>query len=81
MSKGVNAGRMNADLELRACVQSVGEPAIADLMLAGVRVGGSPWWPTTFRWGYGWPYTNGYKELTPDEQEQVNKQKEMQGIN
>lgn len=73
--------RANADLELRACVQSVGEPAIAELMLAGVRVGGSPWWSSAFRWGYGWPYTHGYKVLTPDELEQVRNQKEAPGFN
>lgn len=72
--------RLQADLELRACVQSVGKPVIAELMLAGVRVGGSPWWPSTFRWGYGWPYTHGYKSLTPDELEQVSKQKEAPGF-
>lgn len=73
--------RLQADLELRACVQSVGEPAIANLMLAGVRVGGSPWWPTSFRWGYGWSYTHGYNKLTDEELGQVNKQKSLQGIN
>jgi len=73
--------RLSADLELRSCVKSVGEPAIADLMLAGVRVGGSPWWPTRFRWGYGWPYFNGYRELTPEELKQVQQQKNKQGIN
>jgi hypothetical protein len=39
---GTYQERLKADLELRECVQSVGEPAIAALMLAGVRVGGSP---------------------------------------
>ena len=73
--------RMQADLELRACVKTVGKPVIADLMLAGVRVGGSPWWPTTFRWGYGWSYTNGYRTLTIEELEQIRKQKEKQGLN
>jgi hypothetical protein len=73
--------RMNADLELRVCVRSVGEPAIADLMLAGVRVGGSPWWPTRFRWGYGWPYSNGYSKLNQEETEQVLRQKEKQNLN
>lgn len=72
--------RFKADLDLRMCVQSVGESVIADLMLVGVRVGGSPWWPTRFRWGYGWPYTKGYSELTLDEQGQVQKQKEKQGL-
>ena len=72
--------RANADVELRACVRSLGEPAIAELMLAGVRVGGSPWWPSSFRWGYGWPYTHGYKTLTPDELEQVLKQRGAQHV-
>ena len=73
--------RIQADLELRACVKTVGKPVIADIMLAGVRVGGSPWWPTSFRWGYGWPFTNGYRVLTQEELEQVRKQKEKQGLN
>ena len=73
--------RLQADLELRSCVSAVGEPAIAELMLAGVRVGGSPWWPSSFRWGYGWPYTNGYRALTQQQQEQVREQKEKQGLN
>ena len=78
---GSDDERMKADLDLRSCVKAVGEPAVADMMLAGVRVGGSPWWPTQFRWGYGWPYTNGYSVLTPEELEQVHQQKVKQGIN
>ena len=73
--------RLQADHELRECVASVGEPAIAELMLAGVRVGGSPWWPTSFRWGYGWPYTHGYRALTPEEQVQIKVHKQRQNIN
>jgi hypothetical protein len=65
--------RLQADRELRNCVASVGEPTIAALMLAGVRVGGSPYWPTRFRWSYGWPYTRGYRALTPEEREQARK--------
>ena len=63
--------RLQADLELQQCVAKAGEPAIATLMLAGVRVGGSPWWPTRFRWGYGWPYSHGYRALSHEESEQV----------
>lgn len=73
--------RMSADEALQACVKSVGKPEIAALMLAGVRVGGSPWWPSTFRWGYGWPYTHGYSALTPEELEQVRLKKVAQGLN
>ena len=57
---GTYQQRLNADLALKNCVAEVGEPLIAELMLAGVRVGGSPYWPTKFRWGYGWSYPHGY---------------------
>ncbi len=70
---GTYRERLQADQELRTCVQAVGEPAVAALMLAGVRVGGSPYWPTRFRWGYGWPYTHGYRALTPEELAQAKK--------
>lgn len=63
--------RVEADDELQRCVEQVGEEAIALLMLAGVRVGGSPYWPTSFRWGYGWSYPKFYGELTPEELQQV----------
>jgi hypothetical protein len=76
---GTAEERMQADRDLRACVAAVGEPAIATLMLAGVRVGGSPYWPTTFRWGYGWPYGRGYKALTPEEKERARKLLEQYG--
>ena len=68
---GTYAERAAADKELRRCVAAVGEPAIASLMLAGVRVGGSPFWPTRFRWGYGWPWPRGYRALTPEERAQA----------
>lgn len=71
---GTYKEREKADEELRKCVASVGEEEIAVLMLAGVRVGGSPFFPTTFRWGYGWPYPKLYGELTPEEINQVNAQ-------
>ena len=63
--------RKEADEALNKCVSDVGEPEIATIMLAGVRVGGSPIWPTKFRWGYGWPYPRFYKKLTQEELEQI----------
>ncbi|RTE86968.1 FAD-binding oxidoreductase [Aliidiomarina sp. B3213] len=63
--------RVAADEELESCVAQVGEPEIAALMLGGVRVGGTPYLPTRFRWGYGWPYPRGYKALTEDELAQI----------
>jgi len=69
---GTSEQRKQADYALKQCVFQVGEPVIANLMLAGVRVGGSPYWPTRFRWAYGWPYLRGYKAITADEQQQIN---------
>lgn len=63
--------RLRADEELKMCVEEVGEPEIALLMLAGVRVGGSPLWPTSYRWGYGWSYFKWYGSLTEDELRQI----------
>ena len=70
---GTRAERLASDHELEQCVSKVGEPALAKLMLAGVRVGGAPWWPTRFRWGYGWPWPRSYGALTEAEREQVRK--------
>jgi len=63
--------RLSADQALEQCVAEVGEPEIAKLMLAGVRVGGTPYLPTSFRWGYGWPWPRGYKYLNNNEQQQI----------
>ena len=68
---GTRDERLAADEALQACVAAVGQPEIAQLMLAGVRVGGTPYLPTKFRWGYGWPFFRGYKVLTADELLQV----------
>ena len=68
---GTYADRWQADTALRQCVTAVGQPEIAEVMLAGVRVGGSPYWPTRFRWGYGWAWPRGYAVLTPDERTQA----------
>ncbi len=63
--------RLAADEALWSCVDHVGEPAMGVVMLLGVRLGGSPLWPTPFKWGYGWPSWRGYKALTFDELKRV----------
>ena len=68
---GSTDDRKIADHELKTCVEAVGEPTIAKLMLAGVRVGGTPWLPTRFRWAYGWPYLRGYTQVSEEEAGQV----------
>lgn len=70
---GTYQERLAADLALEQCVADIGEPKVARLMLAGVRVGGSPYFPTGYRWGYGWPFPRGYKALTPVEKQKINK--------
>ena len=72
---GTYEERLVADQELKQCVAEVGEPQIAKLMLVGVRVGGSPYFPTSFRWGYGWSYPRLYKALSPEEKAQINAMK------
>ena len=70
---GTYKEREEADNALKVCVSKAGEPQIALLMLGGVRVGGSPFFPTTFRWGYGWDYPRFYGPLTEEEQAEVRK--------
>ena len=68
---GTDKERLKADIELEACVAKVGEKEIAGIMLAGVRVGGSPYSIMSYRWGYGWPMFRGYKSLTHAEKKEV----------
>lgn len=68
---GTYAQRLAADRALEACVAQVGQPDIATVMLAGVRVGGSPFYPTSYRWGYGWPWPRGYRALSDAERQTV----------
>ena len=68
---GTYEERLAADVALQQCVANVGEPDIANLMLAGVRVGGSPYLPANFRWGYGWKYPKPYRSLSNSELTQI----------
>ncbi len=45
--------RRRADRELRECVEQHA-PMWATPMYLGVRLGGAPWNPVPWRWGYGW---------------------------
>jgi hypothetical protein len=68
---GTSEQRKAADQELKECVAAAGKPKTGAFMGIGVRAGGSPLWPTRFRWGYGWPYYHGYKPLSEDEKRKV----------
>jgi hypothetical protein len=69
---GTAAERERADAELAACVrQATGNPAQAQRVYIAVRLGGAPWWPTPFRWAYGWEWGRGYLPLTSLERHQA----------
>lgn len=68
---GTYAEREAADQALRSCVAAAQDQPLGDTMYMGVRVGGSPYLPTTWKWGYGWTQPRGYQELGPDEIRQV----------
>ncbi|UTF58989.1 FAD-binding oxidoreductase [Gilvimarinus sp. DA14] len=68
---GTYAERLSADEALEACVADLNEPIIASLMYMGVRVGGTPFAPTDFRWGYGWTEYRGYRALSEAERREV----------
>jgi len=68
---GTEEERKSADRTLRECVAAIGEPEVADVMLAGVRAGGAPWLPTGFRWGYGWNENRGYAPLSESDKRMV----------
>ena len=69
---GVSAERKAADAALQRCVAETSQnEALAGLMYCGVRIGGVPWLPTSYRWAYGWPYGRGYAPLTSDEQHEA----------
>lgn len=70
---GTYQQRLTSDNRLKNCVSKAGESTIAALMLVGVRVGGTPYLPTSFRWGYGWSYPRFYGELSKGELAQVTK--------
>lgn len=71
---GGEGKRYIADQELQSCVLAkTGSKVLAGLMFAGVRVGGSPYLYTWFRWGYGWQYGRWYKPLTRDEQVEIDR--------
>lgn len=60
--------RLAADEALKSCVLSAtGNAELADLVFAGVRLGGGPYYFTPYRWGYGWPYGRQYAPLTREE--------------
>lgn len=64
--------RLKADKDLKSCVLAAsGNAKLADLMFAGVRAGGGPYYFTPYRWAYGWPFGRMYEPLSAAEETQV----------
>jgi len=63
---GTRQQRKQADQDFKECVITAGHPFIAGLYYAGVRMGGVPWLPTPYRWGFGWPYSKGHRGYTKE---------------
>lgn len=59
---GTRSARLAADQQLASCVAGEGYPLTAKLIYAGVRIGGIPYLPTPFRWGFGRPWFHAYDE-------------------
>ena len=69
---GTREDKENADEALRACIlERTGDKALAETMYLGVRAGGLPAFPTSYRWAYGWKYGRNYRPLTEKEQAEV----------
>jgi hypothetical protein len=58
---GPAADRKKADDALGECVAQHSSASMGSLMEAGVRLGGVPWLPFPWRWGYGWDGIRGYE--------------------
>ena len=69
---GARSARAASDARLQQCVaQLAGSKLRANTMWLGVRFAGGPWYPSQYRWAYGWPYYRGYKPITPEEQLEI----------
>lgn len=52
--------RWNSDVKLYRCVRPASK-FWAVVMFIAVRIGGSPFWPVPWRWGFGWGYRGRYE--------------------
>ncbi len=71
---GTEKERLAADERLKRCIaERTGDALLAQAIFTGVRIGGSPHFPTWYRWGYGWIYGRGYRPLSKAEELLVEK--------
>jgi hypothetical protein len=68
---GTPVEHAQADLTFKDCLKAIGHPEYAKVYHLGVRLGGTPYLPMPFRWGYGWPFGRGYQPTTEAERKAV----------
>ncbi len=69
---GTEDERWAADQAFRDCLISVtGNERLADMMYDAVRMGGTPHFPSWYRWGYGWKSSRAYGPLSEEDREVV----------
>lgn len=64
---GTSDQRRDADRALYVCVRDRGYPITASVMWVGVRLGGTPFFPFDWRWGYGRDFGTSYWYDRPGE--------------
>jgi hypothetical protein len=55
--------RKQTDRYFRQCIAQADHRVLSELYYMGVRLGGTPYLPTPWRWGFGWNYPHGYESL------------------
>ena len=68
---GTRLQRLDADRALRQGIIEKGYPVRATLIYLGTRLGGVPYVPTPWRWGFGWPFPRAYGELSTAERREA----------
>ncbi|WP_155990840.1 hypothetical protein [Thalassolituus oleivorans] len=73
---GTEEERLAADQTFKACIlEMTQDKPLAELMYRGVRIGGSAYFPTWYRWGYGWNYRSArgrsYQPLSTEQSAQA----------
>ncbi len=59
---GTSQKRKNADKELRECIyKKSNQELMPQIIYVVVRVSGTPFLNTPWRWGYGWSFGRGYR--------------------
>ncbi|MGZ3773374.1 MAG: hypothetical protein ACXVCY_02745 [Pseudobdellovibrionaceae bacterium] len=68
---GSEADKDKADRMLEKCIGINTFPILGEIFYAGVHVGGSPFLPTTWRWGYGYVKPRGFAPRSEADQQKV----------